>query len=76
MDEYICNGKMIKNIRKCLGMSQSEFASLLSVKNRQTISKWERDQSLPNWNLDQSMALDKALAEKGKRLSDFDTRVN
>ena len=39
-------GERIKNLRKSAGFSQEELASRLNV-SRQTISKWESDQAIP-----------------------------
>lgn len=40
-------GKNLSLIRKKKGISQEELASKLNV-SRQTISKWENDETIPN----------------------------
>jgi len=46
-------GKMIKNLREHLHMSQAVFADLLKI-NLATLRNWEQDRSRPN---DQAIAL-------------------
>jgi putative transcriptional regulator len=47
------NGKLIRDVRENLHVSQGVFASLLQV-NPRTLSNWEQDRSKPN---DQAAAL-------------------
>ena len=70
-DDYR-KGKVIKKIRKFLGMNQQEFASSLNVKKRSTISNWENDKAEPTLSLRQWEKLDSMLEERGKRMSDFE----
>ena len=39
-------GEKLLNLRKCAGLSQEEVADKLGV-SRQTVSKWETDQTVP-----------------------------
>lgn len=43
------NGERLYKYRKRMGLSQEELADKLNV-SRQAVSKWERDESLPDTN--------------------------
>ena len=40
-------GQKLKEIRKKLGLNQSEMAKLLKEKSKQTISNWENERRYP-----------------------------
>lgn len=63
-------GAPLKAIRNFLGLTQQEFGILLGGIQATTVSRREREESASlSW--EEIINLDKALAEKGKRLSDF-----
>lgn len=41
-------GNRIKNIRKKLGMNQTDFGNLIDDAHKSVVSKWEKGQNLPN----------------------------
>ncbi|AFY39359.1 hypothetical protein Lepto7376_3122 [[Leptolyngbya] sp. PCC 7376] len=65
-----CNGKVIKDIRRCLGLTQKQFGKVVGRRQEQ-ISRWENSTVKPEFGLDAMLTLDKMLGDVGKRLSDF-----
>lgn len=60
----------LKLIRQALGLSQPDFAEMLSVRPM-TVSNWETGRRHLGWDLEQAAKVDSALAKIGKRISDF-----
>lgn len=60
----------LKQIRLLLGLTQAQFARLLGVEVT-TVSRWETRQREASFSLAQTALLDKALAEHGRRISEF-----
>lgn len=60
----------LKQIRSDLGLTQAQFAGLLSVQVT-TVSRWETGQRQAELDLDQVVTIDLALAKLGKRISDY-----
>lgn len=63
MDISHLKPKKIKEIRECLGMTQSQFANLMQVAPM-TISKWERDLLYPGAFKEVSLNFCKRAVEK------------
>ena len=76
--KYDCKkiGKRIKNERKKLGFTQSEFAEKLGygVNSRQSIAKWESGEKMPDLNLLLNMC-DMFGCELGYLLCEFDCKT-
>ena len=56
-------GKNIQHLRKQKKITQEQLAEMMSV-SRQTISKWEADEVIPE--LDKIVTLSNALTESGR----------
>lgn len=63
-------GIPLKQIRKALSMSQSEFAALLGVQGF-TVSRWETGKAEAQLDTEQILTLDEQLASIGHRFIDF-----
>ena len=60
----------VKSVRLDLGMSQGDFAELLGVRPV-SVSRWETGRRSPEFNWEQLVTLDEALAPLGKRILDY-----